>query len=188
MSANIKLQQPIGLVLIEQHSFGDQCGVFMETWSQRELSKAGIDVDFVQDNQSWSREAGTLRGLHFQAPPYAQDKLVRCALGKIIDVAVDIRRGSPTYGQWQEVELSPENCNQLVMPKGFLHRFLTLDGGAEVQYNCSDFYAPECDGAVLWESLGIDWPIFCAPILSVKDAGAGPFSVFQSPFFWDEET
>jgi len=184
---NITLQPPAGLILIEPRRFGDERGFFTETWSRRELSKAGLDVDFVQDNQSWSRQAGTLRGLHFQAAPHAQDKLVRCTRGKIFDVAVDIRRGSPTYGQWQGVELSPENGNQLFIPKGFLHGFLTLEDGTEVQYKCSDYYAPECDGAVRWDSLGIDWPLTVAPILSEKDAGAGPFRLFQSPFVWDEE-
>lgn len=187
MSVDIKIQQPVGLILIEPRRFGDKRGYFMETWSRRGLSQAGIDIDFVQDNQSWSRQAGTLRGLHFQAPPHAQDKLVRCTRGKIFDVAVDIRRGSLTYGQWQGVELSPENGNQLFIPKGFLHGFLTLEDGTEVQYKCSDYYTPECDGAVHWDSLGIDWPLHGAPILSEKDAGAGPFSVFQSPFVWDEE-
>ena len=185
---NITLQQPIGLILLEPRRFEDERGVFMETWSRRELFKAGIAIDFVQDNQSWSRQAGTLRGLHFQAPPHAQDKLIRCTRGKIFDVAVDIRRGSPAYGKWQGVELSPENGRQLLVPKGFLHGFLTLEDGTEVQYKCSDYYAPECDGAVRWDSLAIDWPLGGAPILSEKDAAAVPFSEFQSPFVWNEGT
>jgi dTDP-4-dehydrorhamnose 3,5-epimerase len=166
----------------------DPRGYFTETWSRRDMSKAGIDVDFMQDNESWSRQAGTLRGLHFQAPPHAQDKLVRCTRGKIFDVAVDIRRGSPHYGQWHGVELSPETGTQLFIPKGFLHGFLTLEDDTEVQYKCSDTYAPECDGAVRWDSLGIAWPLNGAPILSQKDADAVPFSAFQSPFVWNNHS
>jgi dTDP-4-dehydrorhamnose 3,5-epimerase len=177
-----------GLLCLSPQKFVDERGYFFETWNRRELSKAGIDVDFVQDNQSWSRQAGTLRGLHFQAPPHAQDKLIRCIRGKIFDVAVDIRRGSPAYGQWHGVELSPGNATQLFIPKGFLHGFLTLEADTEVQYKCSDYYTPECDGAVRWDSLGIDWPLAGAPVLSQKDVRAVPFSAFQSPFVWGQGT
>jgi len=134
-----------------------------------------------------SAMAGTLRGLHFQAPPHAQDKLVRCTRGAIFDVAVDVRLGSPTYGQWLGLELTPQNGRQLLIPKGFLHGFLTLKPDTEVQYKCSDYYAPDFDGSVRWDSLGIDWPICGAPILSAKDAKAIPFAKFQSPFAYGED-
>lgn len=171
-----------GLVILKAARFGDDRGYFEETWNRRDFRDAGLDFDFVQDNHSLSADVGTLRGLHFQAPPHAQDKLVRCTRGAIFDIAVDIRRGSSTYGEWLCLELSPENGLQLFLPKGFLHGFVTLRPNTEVQYKCSDYYAPECDGSVLWDSLGIEWPLAGAPILSTKDAKAVPFAEFQSPF------
>jgi len=166
--------------------FGDHRGFFEETWNASDLAECGVEISFVQDNHSHSKELGTLRGLHFQAPPHAQDKLVRCTRGEIFDVAVDIRKGSPTYGQWVGVELSRENGYQLLIPKGFLHGFVTLMPDTEVQYKCSDNYAPQCDGSVLWSSLGIDWPLpdGVLPKLSAKDGDALSFEVFDSPFFW----
>lgn len=162
--------------------FGDARGWFSETWNSDILAKAGIKIDFVQDNHSLSARAGTLRGLHFQAPPHAQDKLVRCTRGSILDVAVDIRVGSETYSAWVMEELSAENGKQLLIPKGFLHGFLALSPDCEVQYKCSDYYAPESDGSVRWDTAGIDWPPVIEPILSAKDASAVSFADFQSPF------
>jgi dTDP-4-dehydrorhamnose 3,5-epimerase len=174
-----------GVVVLVPRRFGDARGWFSETWSRPRLAEAGIDLDFVQDNHSFSAIPGTLRGLHYQAPPRAQDKLVRCTRGAIFDVAVDIRRGSPTYGQWTGVELTAEGGAQLLVPKGFLHGFVTLTPDCEVQYKCTDVYAPECDGTVRWDSCGIDWPLEGAPMLSDKDAAAQPFAGFDSPFVWE---
>ena len=114
------------------------------------MQEAGLDYDFVQDNHSLSARVGTIRGLHFQSPPHAQDKLVRCGKGALFDVAVDIRRGSPTYGHWTGCELSFENGKQLLVPAGFLHGFVTRAPDTEILYKCTDYYAPECDGAVRW--------------------------------------
>ncbi|MGH1367083.1 MAG: dTDP-4-dehydrorhamnose 3,5-epimerase [Maritimibacter sp.] len=166
--------------------FGDDRGWFSEVWNAKTCAEIGINVDFVQDNHSLSAEAGTLRGLHFQAPPHAQDKLVRCTRGAIFDVAVDIRKGSPTYGHWVGYELSAQDGGQLFVPKGFLHGFMTRTPDCEVQYKCSDIYAPDCDGAVAWDSVGITWPLDGAPILSAKDAAAPPLQAFISPFVYGE--
>jgi dTDP-4-dehydrorhamnose 3,5-epimerase len=171
-----------GVLILTPARFGDARGWFSEVWNAARLSAAGIDAAFVQDNHSFSAEAGTLRGLHYQRPPHAQDKLVRCSRGAILDVAVDVRRGSPGYGTWVAVELTPENGKQLYVPKGFLHGFVTLLPDTEVQYKCTDLYAPDCDGAVRWDSLGIDWQLPHAPILSAKDAAAPAFDAWTSPF------
>jgi dTDP-4-dehydrorhamnose 3,5-epimerase len=171
-----------GLILLTPCRFGDERGWFTETWNRTRLQAAGLDwPDFVQDNHSYSAPRHTLRGLHYQRPPRAQDKLVRCSRGAILDVAVDVRAGSPTYGQHVTMELTAANGAQLFVPKGFLHGFLTLTPDCEVQYKCTDSYAPDCDGAVLWNSLGIDWGTD-APILSDKDMRAQPFSDFVTPF------
>ena len=170
------------VMLITPRRFGDARGWFCETWNKAALADAGLALpDFVQDNHSYSGPRHTLRGLHFQRPPHAQAKLVRCSRGVILDVAVDARRSSRRYGQWASAELSAENGAQLYVPAGFLHGFLTLTPDCEVQYKCSDRYAPECDGAVRWDSLGIDWGTD-APLLSEKDAGAVAFADFDSPF------
>jgi dTDP-4-dehydrorhamnose 3,5-epimerase len=155
----------------------------METWNAARMAEAGLDLPFVQDNHSFSATKGTLRGLHFQRPPRAQDKLVRCSRGAILDVAVDIREGSATWGKWVGVELSAENGRQLLVPKGFLHGFVTLTDDCEVQYKCTDLYSPEHDGAVRWDdpAIGIDWGT-TAPILSEKDAKAPPLSAIGQPF------
>ena len=171
-----------GVVIITPARFGDARGWFSETWNADRMRAAGLEIDWVQDNHSFSAQVGTLRGLHFQAPPRAQDQLVRCTRGAIFDVAVDIRRGSPTYGQWFGVELTADNSKQLLVPKGFLHGFLTRTPDVEVQYKCSDVYAPECDGSVLWSSVGIDWGLEGEPVLSGKDQAAVPFDRFESPF------
>ena len=173
-----------GVLVLVPRRFGDDRGFFAETWSRRALAERGIDIDFVQDNHSLSARAGTLRGLHFQAPPHAQAKLVRCGRGRLFDVAVDVRRGSPTYGRWTGAELSAENGRQLLIPAGFLHGFLTREDATEVVYKCSDYYAPAADGAVRWDSCGIDWVWEGEPVLSAKDAGAPPLDAFESPFDW----
>jgi dTDP-4-dehydrorhamnose 3,5-epimerase len=151
------------------------------------MAQAGVAVDFVQDNHSFSAAAGTLRGLHFQAPPHAQDKLVRCSAGLIFDVAVDFRRGSPTFGRWVGVELSPRNGKQLFVPKGFLHGFVTRAPDTEVQYKCSDLYAPDCDGGIRWNDpeIGIDWGLAGSPVLSGKDQVAPLLRDVVSPFVSD---
>ena len=182
--------QIVEVRLIQPKRHGDNRGFFAETYSRRDYSKLGIDVEFVQDNHSLSREVYTLRGLHFQAPPHAQAKLVRCGRGAIFDVAVDIRRGSPTYGQWEGSELTAENGAQLYIPVGFAHGFVTLEPDSEIIYKCSDYYAPETEGSVLWNdpAISIGWPIDFDPILSVKDAVAPLLSDFESPFIFGENS
>lgn len=167
--------------------FGDDRGWFCETWNGSRLAGLGLGIDFVQDNHSMSAAVGTVRGLHYQRPPRAQDKLVRCSRGVIFDVAVDIRRGSPTYGHWVGVELSAANGKQLLVPKGFLHGFVTREAQTEVQYKCSDVYAPDCDGGIRWDdpTIGIDWGLTGAPVLSGKDAVAPLLAEFDSPFVWE---
>lgn len=166
----------------------DHRGFFGETYSRRRYAELGVDVDFVQDNHSLSRAVGTLRGLHFQAPPAAQGKLVRCGRGAIFDVVVDIRGGSPTYGQWEGYELTSENGHQLYLPVGFAHGFVTLEPNSEIVYKCTDYYAPEAEGAVRWDSCGIDWPLSEGPILSDKDAIATALVDFESPFIYGENS
>lgn len=174
-----------GLLVLTPRRFGDARGFFSESWNRKTLDGQGIALDFVQDNHSRSAQVGTIRGLHYQAPPHAQDKLVRCGRGALYDVAVDIRRGSPTYGQWFGLELSAENGKQLLVPKGFLHGFVTRAPETEICYKCTDYYAPECDGAVRWDSCGIDWGLSGDPVLSDKDAAALPFAELVSPFIWE---
>ena len=178
------------LILISPKRYGDHRGYFAETYSRRKYSEFGIDDDFVQDNHSLSRDAGTLRGLHFQAPPHAQAKLVRCGRGAIFDIAVDIRKGSPAYGHWEGYELTAENGEQLYVPVGFAHGFVTLEPDSEIVYKCSDYYAPETEGSVLWSDpdIGIDWPIGSDPILSDKDAVAPLLSDLESPFIFGENS
>lgn len=162
---------------------GDGRGFFSESWNRKTLLEAGVNLpEFVQDNHSFSTAKNTLRGLHFQSPPHAQGKLVRCGRGRLFDVAVDIRKGSPTYGQWFGAELSFENGKQLWIPAGFLHGFVTREPDTEIIYKCTDHYAPECDGGVAWDSIGIDWELDGEPVLSAKDAGAPAFADFKSPF------
>lgn len=171
-----------GVLVLTPRRFGDDRGFFSESWNRRTLEDAGVSLpEFVQDNHSLSHSAGTVRGLHYQSPPHAQGKLVRCGRGRLFDVAVDARRGSPTYGQWVGEELSFENGRQLWIPAGFLHGFVTREPDTEIVYKCTDHYDPACDGAVLWDSLGIDWGVD-DPILSEKDTKAVPFSQFETPF------
>lgn len=146
--------------IIEPDVFGDERGWFMETYSTHKYASAGIDIAFVQDNQSYSKQSGILRGLHFQNDPMAQSKLVRCTRGKILDVAVDLRKGSPDYLGWVAVELSDENKKQLLIPQGFAHGFLTLSEDAEVQYKCDRFYSKEQDRSIRYDDpeIGVEWP------------------------------
>ena len=161
------------LVVLTPQVFGDHRGWFCETYSKTKLAEAGIDIDFVQDNQSYSATKGTLRGLHFQTNPKAQTKLIRCTRGKIIDTVVDLRKSSPTYKQWYSIELTPENAKQLLIPKGFAHGFLTLTEDVEVQYKVDEFYSPECDRSIRFDDpeIGVEWGID-NPILSEKDLKA----------------
>ncbi|MCX7888626.1 MAG: dTDP-4-dehydrorhamnose 3,5-epimerase [Rhodobacteraceae bacterium] len=181
-------QTPLeGVLVITPRRFGDARGWFSEVWNRAALAGAGIAIDFVQDNHSYSAAAGTLRGLHYQRPPRAQDKLVRCGRGTILDVAVDVRRGSPTFGRWFATELSAENGRQLLVPKGFLHGFVTRTADCEVLYKCSDVYAPDCDGAIRWDDpdIGIDWGLDGTPVLSEKDRAAPRLRDWTSPFTWE---
>ncbi|MEM6374618.1 MAG: dTDP-4-dehydrorhamnose 3,5-epimerase [Pseudomonadota bacterium] len=174
-----------GVLVLTPKRFGDDRGFFSESWNKARMEAAGLRYDFVQDNHSMSAKTGTLRGLHFQAHPHAQDKLVRCGRGALFDVAVDIRVGSPTYGHWVGEELSFENGKQLLVPAGFLHGFVTRAPDTEIVYKCSDYYSPEADGAVRWDDpdIGIDWGLgSTAPILSDKDAAA-PLLAELGPIF-----
>ena len=166
----------------------DSRGFFSESWNQRALLHAGCVLPaFVQDNHSFSIDPGTVRGLHFQSPPWSQGKLVRCGRGALFDVAVDIRKGSPTYGSWFGLELSFENGKQLWIPSGFLHGFISLLPDTEIVYKCTNHYAPECDGVVRWDSCGIKWPLDgITLVISEKDEQAQTLAEFDSPFFFEE--
>lgn len=174
-----------GLVILKPRVFEDARGYFYESYSKRDFDKAvGYEVDFVQDNQSMS-SYGVVRGLHFQKPPYTQAKLVRCIKGKVLDVAVDMRKGSPTYGKHVAVELSEENKLQFFVPKGFAHGFSVLSEEAVFQYKCDNYYAPEADGGISLndDSLGIDWRVPReARILSEKDSRHPKLGEIESPF------
>ena len=174
--------------LIKTKRFGDDRGWFSETYSEARLAQVGISDRFVQDNQSFSKFAGTIRGIHFQTPPHAQAKLVRCVRGRIIDYAVDLRRGSPTYGHHVAAELTGENGDQLYVPVGFGHAFVTLDADVEVAYKVSDVYAPDCDGGIIWNdaTIGLEWPLPAnGPTLSAKDERLPTLASFKSPFEYD---
>lgn len=176
------------VVRIVPKRFEDPRGWFAETYQRDRFRALGVDADFVQDNQSLSRPAGTLRGIHFQTPPHAQAKLVRCIRGRIWDVAVDLRAGSPTYGRWVAAELSAARGEQLYVPAGFGHAFVTIEPDCEVAYKTSDFYAPECDAGIAWDDpdLAISWPLDGrAPELSDKDAKLPRLKDFVSPFRYD---
>uniref|UniRef100_A0A2A3JW87 dTDP-4-dehydrorhamnose 3,5-epimerase n=1 Tax=Alloyangia mangrovi TaxID=1779329 RepID=A0A2A3JW87_9RHOB len=178
-----------GVKLLTPRRFGDNRGFFSESWNKARMAEQGLDYDFVQDNHSLSARTGTVRGLHFQAPPHAQAKLVRCGRGRLFDVAVDIRKGSPTYGKWVGYELSFENGRQLLIPEGFLHGFITLQDDTEIIYKCTDYYAPECDGAVRFDDpeIGIDWGMDTSgAVLSDKDAAAPLLADFDSPFSFED--
>mgnify|MGYP000866169473 CR=1 FL=1 len=159
--------------LIHPKKHGDARGFFSETYSRQALAAAGMDLDFVQDNHAFSAQSGTVRGLHFQTPPFAQDKLIRVVRGAILDVAVDLRTGSPTFGQWCSAVISAAAWNQILVPIGFAHGLVTLEPDTEVLYKVTNYYAPECDKGLRWNdpALGIDWGIDpAAAILSAKDA------------------
>ena len=176
-------------MIIEPRVFEDARGYFFESFSQREFDEKVRKINFVQDNESMS-QYGVMRGLHFQRPPFTQSKLVRCTKGAVLDVAVDIRKGSPTYGQHVAVELSEENRRQFFVPKGFAHGFSVLSDVAVFQYKCDEFYHPEADGgiSILDESLGIDWRIPTdKAILSEKDTRHVLLKDFESPFSYDME-
>jgi dTDP-4-dehydrorhamnose 3,5-epimerase len=178
----------LSVLLVRPRRFGDARGWFSESWNAARFAGWGIDVDFCQDNHSLSTASGTLRGLHFQTPPHAQAKLVRCTRGAIFDVAVDIRKQSPTYRQWVSAELSAENGDQLFIPAGYAHGFLTLTPDTEVMYKVDAHYAPEADGGIIWNdpALGITWPLSgAAPLLSDKDAGLPPLADAQADFAYD---
>jgi len=178
-----------GVYVITPRRFGDARGFFSESWNRASLRAAGLNLpEFVQDNHSLSMAANTLRGLHYQSPPHAQAKLVRCGRGRLFDVAVDARAGSPTYGEWFGTELSFDDGRQLWVPAGFLHGFVTREPETEIVYKCTDHYAPDCDGAVRWDSaaLAIDWGLTDAPHLSEKDAAAPAFDAWDSPFDWED--
>jgi dTDP-4-dehydrorhamnose 3,5-epimerase len=171
--------------LITPKIFRDPRGFFSETYSKKALAEAGIPADFVQDNHSLSVQKGVVRGLHFQAPPHPQGKLVRVPRGSVLDVAVDIRIGSPTYGKHVSAVLSAENWAQMWVPAGFAHGFCTLEPDTEVVYKVTDYYAPDCDRGLRWNdpALGIDWPLSAADaILSAKDQANPPLDALQSPF------
>lgn len=177
-----------GVIIIEPTVFGDHRGWFMETYSDVKLKDAGIDLTFIQDNQSFSEKKGTLRGLHYQMNPKAQTKLVRCTKGSIYDVAVDIRNGSPTFGRWFGIELTAENKKQLLIPKGFAHGFMTLTDDVEVQYKVDELYSPECDRGIIWSDseIGIEWPIKLVPVLSEKDQKAPLLKDAENNFIYGE--
>lgn len=177
-----------GVVIIEPRIFRDARGYFFESFSQKEFDEKVRPIHFVQDNESMS-SYGVMRGLHFQRPPYTQSKLVRCVRGRVLDVAVDIRKGSPTYGQHVAVELTEENHRQFFIPRGFAHGFAVLSETAVFQYKCDNFYAPQADGGISIkdESLGIDWQIPVEKaILSEKDLRHICLEEFDSPFDYND--
>lgn len=171
-----------GLIIIEPQIFKDSRGCFFESWNAKKFKQLGISEDFVQDNQSVSSK-GVLRGLHFQNPPYAQAKLVRVIEGSVLDVAVDLRKNSPTYGKHVSVILSEQNNKSFFIPKGFAHGFLSLEDNTVFNYKCSDYYNKESEGSLLWndEDLKIDWQID-NPLVSEKDLQADLFKNFKSKF------
>ena len=176
------------VIRITPRRFADARGWFSETWQRDRFEAAGVAADFVQDNHSYSAPAFTLRGIHFQTPPFAQAKLVRCLRGRIWDAAVDLRRGSPTFGPSVAAELTAERGEQLFIPAGFGHAFLTLEPECEVAYKVDAFYAPEADGGIRWDDpdLAIDWPLEgAAPALSDKDQRLPLLKDFVSPFDYD---
>ena len=178
-----------GVLVIEPTTFGDHRGWFMETYSESKFLASGMELKFVQDNHSFSAAKGTLRGIHYQLNPKAQTKLVRCTKGAIYDVAIDIRIGSPTYGEWYAVELSADNKKQLLVPKGFAHAFMTLDDNTEVQYKVDEVYSPENDRGIIWNDpdIGIEWPVEISPVLSDKDQKAPQLKDTDNNFYYGDE-
>lgn len=170
--------------IIKSKKIHDNRGYFTEIWNKTKLENLGIFDIFVQENCSKSLKARTIRGLHFQVPPFAQAKLVRCNKGKIFDVAVDLRRSSSRFGKWFGFELSDHDDDMVYIPEGFAHGFVTLQADTEVTYLCSNFYAPMAEMSLIWndKTIGIKWPITGDPILSDKDLRAQQFDSFESPF------
>lgn len=178
----------LGVCVVKTRRFEDDRGWFSETYNAPKMISLGIDSTFVQDNQSYSKYSGTIRGIHFQRPPRAQAKLVRCVKGRILDYAIDLRKGSPTYGHHVYAELTAQNGHQLFVPIGFGHAFITLEDDTEVAYKVSDVYSPECDGGIVWNdpALGIDWPLPAGgAVLSAKDQALPLLAQFESPFEYD---
>jgi len=176
-----------GPLLITPNKFGDERGFFSETYNKKLLTDSGFDKEFVQDNQSLSTQKGVIRGLHFQTPPHAQDKLVRVVRGSILDVAVDIRKDSPSFGKHIAVELSAENWQQLLVPIGFAHGFCTLQPDTEVVYKVSEYYSPECDAGIAFDDcdININWPIDPSKaILSEKDKRLPKLSLLPEQFLF----
>lgn len=174
------------LLVVRPKRHGDARGFFSEVWNRARFDEAGLEFDWCQDNHSFSADRHVLRGLHFQTPPAAQTKLVRCSRGAVWDVAVDVRRGSPTYAKWFGIELSAENWTQLLVPQGFLHAFVTLVPDSEVQYKVDAPYAPDCDGGIAWNDpdIAIEWPFDGDPVLSAKDAALPRLAEWDNPFVW----
>lgn len=172
-----------GVLIIEPAVYGDSRGFFMESYSKQKFNDLGLDFDLIQDNHSLSAQAGVIRGLHYQSSPKAQTKIVRVLTGAIYDVAVDIREGSPTFGEWVGVVLSEENKRQLIVPKGFAHGFCTIVPNTNVLYKVDEYYSPENDRGILWNDpdLNIDWPT-TSPILSDKDKNQPLFKQLQQQF------
>lgn len=185
---------PSGVLEIVPRRFGDDRGFFAETWNKERFEQAGVANEWCQDNQSLSAEPGTLRGLHYQTPPFAQAKLVRVLRGSVFDVAVDIRRGSPTFGRWVSLTLSADSFNQILVPRGFAHGFLTLEPDTMVLYKVDAPYSGESDRSIRWNDpdIGIDWPLGRdgvpnAPVLSAKDAEAPRMTGADIPFRYNDE-
>lgn len=177
-----------GPVLITVKRFGDARGFFSETYNAKAFAEVGISSPFVQDNHSCSRERGTVRGLHFQSPPHAQEKLVRVVRGRILDIALDLRKLSPTYGRHVAVEIGADDGGQFYVPVGFAHGFCTLEPDTEVLYKVTDFWAPNCEGGVLWNdpALKIAWPDFAGAQVAAKDLALPPLLGLESPFLFDD--
>ena len=175
-----------GVFLVHPRRFSDPRGSFSETYRKNAYEAAGIAADFIQDNEAHSHEAGTIRGLHFQAPPQAQAKLVHVLRGSVYDVAVDLRRGSPTYGKWCGATLTAAGGEQIFVPRGFAHGYCTLEKGAVVAYKVDGYYAPDLEGGIRWDDadIGIAWPVAAGmAIVSEKDGRLPGFAALQSPFF-----
>ena len=180
-----------GVYIIEPACYGDNRGWFMETYNQNSFHELGIDTVFVQDNMSYSAQKGTLRGLHYQRAPYSQSKLVRCTRGAVLDVVVDLRKGSPTYGKWTCCELSAENKRMFFIPKGMAHGFLTLTDDVEFQYKCDEFYNKESEGGIMYDdpTIAVDWERFldgAEPVLSEKDRHSPDLEHCNANFLWEE--
>ncbi len=182
-----------GVLIIDTDVFGDHRGYFSETYSKPKYAKFGLDMEFVQDNMSFSTQEGTLRGLHFQNPPYAQAKLVSCTKGRVIDVAVDIRKGSPTYGKWVSCELSEDNHRQFFIPRGFAHGFLTLTPDVEFRYKVDNVYNKDSEGSIRYDdpTIAVDWGSLLegrTPILSDKDKISPVFEEADNQFVYQPTT